>query len=614
MVLLPHPNKQQRVLVIEGGGFRALGSLLVLQEIMNAVQNRAIQKVLPCEVYDLICGTSTGGLVAVLLGRLGLDCAAAIEIYKKLTVSICKQDEGIFWKNLLQSVDSGLDPTSFERELAAALKTYTGSPNAEMIPKGGKDILEHPSTNVFVTVTSEAPFYDNLTHSIRSYQSTRHTPPVGHQWAIQEAVRGTLSSSLFLPPLEIKPKYTFGDAGFAGFSSPLGLLANEVKELWPYAQIGPITCLGPGLSALAPKNPRREWAVTDAYAKRFSKQIMEKLKSTAGDQDDLAQNASNVVKMFVTLAVDTELSHSDFSGQGTLIRLDPPLDLELIDLVDYFHQARVENSVKKWLQSDEGKKKVNMIAESLVEPGKVTVETARLITPPTPPRTTNPGYNPKLDERRPETMIEYLRNYHVLFIIDDSGSMGGHGRWKEARDALSEIANHALNQKVNSIDIRFLNNRAIHRGFQGADFIEELFNRVQPGGLTPTGKVLHEVLNDHIDELDRAVNTIEYASIKPLDIIVLTDGVPDDEPNTKGVIEQAVHRRETSKHHPNAMGIQLVQIGNDPNAAPVLNDLRFGAVGSMVDTVPYDGKLTPQRLERILLGGLHPNIRAMIQT
>lgn len=29
----------------------------------------------------------------------------------------------------------------------------------------------------------------------------------------------------------------------------------------------------------------------------------------------------------------------------------------------------------------------------------------------------------------------------------------------------------------------------------------------------------------------------------------------------------------------------------------------------MVDTVPYTERLTPERLERILLGGLHPNIR-----
>ena len=33
----------------------------------------------------------------------------------------------------------------------------------------------------------------------------------------------------------------------------------------------------------------------------------------------------------------------------------------------------------------------------------------------------------------------------------------------------------------------------------------------------------------------------------------------------------------------------------------------------MVDTVLYDGVLTPEKLERILLGGLHPNLRTLLQ-
>jgi len=32
----------------------------------------------------------------------------------------------------------------------------------------------------------------------------------------------------------------------------------------------------------------------------------------------------------------------------------------------------------------------------------------------------------------------------------------------------------------------------------------------------------------------------------------------------------------------------------------------------MVDTVPYTSALTPEVLKRILLGGLHPNIRAQM--
>jgi len=32
--------------------------------------NASVSEIRPCEVFDLICGTSTGGLIAIMLGRL----------------------------------------------------------------------------------------------------------------------------------------------------------------------------------------------------------------------------------------------------------------------------------------------------------------------------------------------------------------------------------------------------------------------------------------------------------------------------------------------------------------------------------------------------------------
>ena len=46
-------------------------------------------------------------------------------------------------------------------------------------------------------------------------------------------------------------------------------------------------------------------------------------------------------------------------------------------------------------------------------------------------------------------------------------------------------------------------------------------------GGTPTGVILDAVLNDHLNRIDRvASKPVEYEKIPPLDIIVLTDGVP----------------------------------------------------------------------------------------
>jgi patatin-like phospholipase/acyl hydrolase len=68
-----------RVLALDGGGVRGLSSLLILERVMKEVQRLREEEgdptpddrpPLPCQYFDLICGTSTGGLIAIMLGRL----------------------------------------------------------------------------------------------------------------------------------------------------------------------------------------------------------------------------------------------------------------------------------------------------------------------------------------------------------------------------------------------------------------------------------------------------------------------------------------------------------------------------------------------------------------
>src|SRR5271170_3489133 len=72
-----------RILALNGGGVRGLSSLLIVQRLMHEVHRIMTYKgqgttdgklPLPCEYFDLICGTSTGGLIAIMLGRLRMVC------------------------------------------------------------------------------------------------------------------------------------------------------------------------------------------------------------------------------------------------------------------------------------------------------------------------------------------------------------------------------------------------------------------------------------------------------------------------------------------------------------------------------------------------------------
>jgi patatin-like phospholipase/acyl hydrolase len=67
-----------RILSLDGGGVRGISSLYILKELMAQInrqrraenRNEPTSAVSPCDVFDLICGTSTGGLIAIMLGRL----------------------------------------------------------------------------------------------------------------------------------------------------------------------------------------------------------------------------------------------------------------------------------------------------------------------------------------------------------------------------------------------------------------------------------------------------------------------------------------------------------------------------------------------------------------
>jgi patatin-like phospholipase/acyl hydrolase len=46
----------------------------------------------PCQIFDLICGTSTRGLIAILLGPFGLSCEEAVDVYKEVG-AVAKQSQ-----------------------------------------------------------------------------------------------------------------------------------------------------------------------------------------------------------------------------------------------------------------------------------------------------------------------------------------------------------------------------------------------------------------------------------------------------------------------------------------------------------------------------------------
>ncbi|KAF8586137.1 FabD/lysophospholipase-like protein [Ramaria rubella] len=81
-----HALEGLRLLSLDGSGICGLSKLLILQEIMHRIKEKEhlTENPLACRYFDLIGGTSTGGIIALMLGRLGMSVAKAIEYYGTL--------------------------------------------------------------------------------------------------------------------------------------------------------------------------------------------------------------------------------------------------------------------------------------------------------------------------------------------------------------------------------------------------------------------------------------------------------------------------------------------------------------------------------------------------
>lgn len=85
-----------RILAFDGGGVRGISSLCILKEIMAQLSRQythdhpdnAALSLRPSDVFDLICGTSTGGLIALMLGRLQMVFAVPERTDSRLSMIV----------------------------------------------------------------------------------------------------------------------------------------------------------------------------------------------------------------------------------------------------------------------------------------------------------------------------------------------------------------------------------------------------------------------------------------------------------------------------------------------------------------------------------------------
>src|SRR4051812_19958561 len=169
-----------RILTIDGGGIRGIIPALVLAELEERTGRRA------ADLFDLIAGTSTGGILAAALARPGDDGRTPRYTARDLLGLYEAEGPEIFSRSLLKrlrSVDGWLDERYDDAGLVAALRRYLDASR-----------LSETLVDLFITA------YDIEDRSAFFFRSSRARSDHARDFTLVDACRATAAAPTYFEP------------------------------------------------------------------------------------------------------------------------------------------------------------------------------------------------------------------------------------------------------------------------------------------------------------------------------------------------------------------------------------------------------------------------------
>ena len=204
----------------------------------------------------------------------------------------------------------------------------------------------------------------------------------------------------------------------------------------------------------------------------------------------------------------------------------------------------------------------------------------------------------------------FLTQFDTVFLIDDSGSMIGRS-WRETQKALEAVTPICTAHDADGIDLYFLNapDNPWYHNVTSASTVAEIFSAVRPRGGTFLGQRLNNILKPYLTRC-----TANLEATKPINIIVITDGEPSDDPES--VIINAAKKLDKMDAPAWQIGLQFFQVGKEPGAKEYLQslddnltELAGSPIRDMVDTQPWtndeDVELNADGILKTILGAVN---------
>ncbi|KAG8982224.1 hypothetical protein FRB90_006947, partial [Tulasnella sp. 427] len=234
---LESKKRPLRLLSFDGGGVRGLISLIILDHIMHNIAPNTK----PCDYFDLIGGTSTGGLIAIMLGRLRMSIPDCIKAYSELS-------KNIFDESLLRIIPRLMKAHKFSAEklkdaIELVVNTHKGGSSTMMWDNPADRQPGESICRTFVVAVQGCGV--NYPPKLFRTYNNRFQQQSADKCQIWEAARATSCAPSFFPDIEVEGIY-YSDGGL-GYNNPTELVLKEAQSLWGRDhEIGCLMSVGTG--------------------------------------------------------------------------------------------------------------------------------------------------------------------------------------------------------------------------------------------------------------------------------------------------------------------------------------------------------------------------------
>ncbi|KAI3320729.1 FabD/lysophospholipase-like protein [Xylariaceae sp. AK1471] len=229
-------------------------------------------KYLPCHYFDYIGGTSTGGLAAIMLGRLRMSVDECINRYPTMAKKVFGK-ERVSFKGILRD---RYDAKNLEEEIRSIVH--------ERLPKDGRDALcsrfPSPEDLCKTVVFSKKDGQNDAPYLFRSYEVndkpelglSADNPGPAADYEIWQVGRATSAAPPYLKPMNINGvKYVDGAIGYNDPTHQLfqDVLVSESAPRGTRNVISLVLTLGTGLRPTVKE--RAKGIMSQRYVKRAKK-------------------------------------------------------------------------------------------------------------------------------------------------------------------------------------------------------------------------------------------------------------------------------------------------------------------------------------------------------